>query len=204
MYFLINKQIFEICCMMSKKGFIMKKQPELTSKTRQKFIDTFCTLYTQKPIEKISVGEITQVAGYNRSTFYQYFSDIYAVLEFVENDLMSYLSELLQNRKNPLETNTPEDIYRLFTDKELYIRAILGEYGSIRFLEQIKKKIANTELTQNTLENNAISPYLLEFHISTSISLFHLWLKREKDISSETLFSLIHTLYTEGIYGVKD
>lgn len=73
------------------------------------------------------------MAGYNRSTFYQYFSDIYAVLEYVENDLLSYMSTVLQNRKSFQDINTPEDIYRLFEDKELYIRAVLGEYGNIRF-----------------------------------------------------------------------
>ena len=36
----------------------MKKQPEITDKTRQAFIEVFCELYSQKPIEKISIQEI--------------------------------------------------------------------------------------------------------------------------------------------------
>jgi AcrR family transcriptional regulator len=69
----------------------MKKQPQITEKTRQTFINVFCELYSQKPIEKISVQEITNKAGYNRSTFYQYFTDIYELLDFVENDLLNYI-----------------------------------------------------------------------------------------------------------------
>ena len=137
----------------------MKKQPELTEKTKQKFVDVFCQLYSQTPIEKISIQQIANMAGYNRSTFYQYFSDIYAVLEYVENDLLSYMSTVLQNRKSFQDINTPEDIYRLFEDKELYIRAVLGEYGNIRFLEQLKKKFFSNGFENNATGDTALTPY---------------------------------------------
>lgn len=71
----------------------MKKQPELTEKTKQAFLDAFCDFYEQKPIEKISVQEIADAAGYNRSTFYQYFCDIYELLECVENDVIDYMQK---------------------------------------------------------------------------------------------------------------
>lgn len=69
----------------------MKKQPEITECTRQNLVNAFCDLYKQKPIEKISISEITSSAGYHRSTFYQYFIDIYDVLEYIENNVLSYI-----------------------------------------------------------------------------------------------------------------
>lgn len=45
--------------------------------TRQNLIDSFWLLYCQKNIEKITVKEICEIAGYNRSTFYVYFNDVY-------------------------------------------------------------------------------------------------------------------------------
>ncbi|OAS21194.1 hypothetical protein [Paenibacillus oryzisoli] len=36
----------------------MKKQPQITEQTNQKFVEVFCESYSQKPIEKISVQEI--------------------------------------------------------------------------------------------------------------------------------------------------
>lgn len=114
------------------------------------------------------------------------------------------MSLVLQNRKSFQDINTPEDIYRLFEDKELYIRAVLGEYGNIRFLEQLKKKFFSNGFENNATGDTALTPYLMEFHISTSLSLFHLWLNREKDLPPEQLFSLIHTLYTTGIGGVSE
>lgn len=71
----------------------MKKQPQITEKTKQKFVEVFCELYSQKPIEKISIQEISNKSGYNRSTFYQYFTDIYELLDSVENDLLNEMKK---------------------------------------------------------------------------------------------------------------
>ena len=43
------------------------------------------------------------------------------------------------------------------------------------------------------------TPYLIEFHISTSLSLFRLWQRRNKDLPPEELFDLIESLYSKGI-----
>lgn len=76
----------------------MKKQPQITEKTRQTFVGVFCELYSQKPIEKISVQEIANKSGYNRSTFYQYFTDIYELLDALENDLLNDIKEELAKK----------------------------------------------------------------------------------------------------------
>ena len=47
----------------------MKKQPEVTEATKRKFTDKFCELYEKKPIDRITVREITESLHYNRSTF---------------------------------------------------------------------------------------------------------------------------------------
>ena len=53
----------------------MKKQPERTAATRSAFVDAFISISESRPIEKITIQEIADKAGYNRTTFYQYFED---------------------------------------------------------------------------------------------------------------------------------
>ena len=48
----------------------MNKQPEITAQTKQNFVDAFWELYKKYSIEKITVKQITDKAGYNRATFY--------------------------------------------------------------------------------------------------------------------------------------
>ena len=177
----------------------MKKQPEITQKTRQLFVDVFCELYSQKPIEKISIQEIANKSGYNRSTFYQYFTDIYELLDFVENDLLNDIKEELSNKE--VSAQTIQNTLQCLENSEhiSILKALLGDYGSVHFLERLKKEIPLDKLKFNFCENNSLTPYLTEFYISTSMSLFRLWLKQEKDLSSEELHKLIDNLYTKGI-----
>jgi len=71
----------------------MKKQPEVTALTRKNLIQAFWYLYCQKKVNDISIKEITDKAGYHRSTFYEYFLDINDVLEQVEDELLRELKE---------------------------------------------------------------------------------------------------------------
>jgi AcrR family transcriptional regulator len=179
----------------------MKKQPEITEKTRQAFIDVFCELYCQKPIEKISIQEIANKSGYNRSTFYQYFTDIYEMATYIENDILSYIKNTMQNGDM---ANQPiaDKILFLFEKKGNCLNALLGDYGSIRFLERIKKEIFPYEQEQSFIKDNPLTPYLVEFHLSISFSLFRLWIRRERDLSPDELFDLIQNLYLKGVTSI--
>lgn len=57
----------------------MKKQ----NITKKILTNSLKKLMTQKPLEKISVREITEECGLNRQTFYYHFSDIYNQLEWL-------------------------------------------------------------------------------------------------------------------------
>ena len=177
----------------------MKKQPEITDKTRQKFMDVFCELYSQKPIEQITIQEIAKKSGYNRSTFYQYFSDIYELLDYVETDMLNYIKGEL--KKEEESNDSVQDMLHCF-EKESHIsalNALFGDYGSSRFLERLKKEIPVDKWALNLPDDSAKTPYLIEFYISTALSLFRLWFRRQMDLPRDELFELVHSLYTGGI-----
>lgn len=177
----------------------MKKHPEITDQTRQTFIDVFCELYSEKPIEQITVQEITRKAGYNRSTFYNYFCDVYALREYVENDVLDYISSQLRG----LDTGDAESILRevikLFEEKGDYLDALMGDYGSFCFQEKVKERIPLASGPYMTPPEDPRTPYLMEFNISTIQSLYRLWRKRGRDLPMEDLLNLIYRLYTGGI-----
>lgn len=76
----------------------MKKQPQITEQTRANLIQAFWELYLDRPIEKITVREITERAGYNRATFYLYFRDVYDLFEQLEGEILSQVRALVDNR----------------------------------------------------------------------------------------------------------
>ena len=66
----------------------MNRQTQVTDQTRTNLREAFWELYAEKSIEKITVREITDRAGYNRATFYLYYRDVYDVLEQVEDTVV--------------------------------------------------------------------------------------------------------------------
>jgi AcrR family transcriptional regulator len=66
----------------------MKHNPEITAQTRKNLMDAFWHIYSKEGIEKTSVREIVGKAGYNRCTFYEYFTDVYDVLEQIEASIL--------------------------------------------------------------------------------------------------------------------
>ena len=172
----------------------MNKQPEITEQTRKNIIAVFCRLYEEKPIEKISVKEVIALAGYNRSTFYEYFTDIYALLEFIEDDVIAYIKAGLNNK---IKSQT--DLLTLLAAKEDYLKVLMGTYGCIHFQDRLKSEFMQENEKK---EYDVIHTYLSEFHMTVSLSMYRLWLKQGKDISLEELSGIIHTLYTEGVRGI--
>ena len=51
--------------------------------TKKAIMDSFVKMLSQKSFDKITIKDIIEDCGLNRSTFYYYYEDIYALLEDV-------------------------------------------------------------------------------------------------------------------------
>ena len=85
--------------------------------------ESFKELAKKHPIEKITIKEITDLAGVIRPTFYNHFQDKYELLEWIiTTDLLDPIEPLIQNGM------ISEGLVLLFTniekDSEFYSRAI--------------------------------------------------------------------------------
>ena len=76
----------------------MKRQPQVTEQTRANLMQAFWELYLEKPIEKITIREITDRAGYNRATFYLYYHDVYDLFEQIEEGVLGQIGQLVNDR----------------------------------------------------------------------------------------------------------
>ena len=138
-------------------------------------------MYSKKPIGKITVQEITKKAGYNRCTFYQYFSDIDEILDYIENDVLDYIEKEAPKESITEITVSPvQEFAKFYEEKEVYLAALFGNFGSKRFIERLIEKIPFEWDELVLTKNKSIAPYLIEFHRVTAFSLFQLWQKKKK------------------------
>lgn len=88
--------------------------------TRMVIKNAFITLLKQKPLNKISVKDVCELAEINRATFYKHYSDCFDLMEKIEDALMAELKAVLQNA-------APQDTRQMFTE----IFARIQENGEI-------------------------------------------------------------------------
>lgn len=178
----------------------MKKQPELTKKTRQKIVDAFWNLYAEKSIEKITVKEITQLAGYNRSTFYEYFTDVYDVLEQIEQSLIPSAAEIPPVN---FSMKKGEDIalgtfLQLFEKHDKYYTLLLGDRGDPAFQGKLKRSIKpmifQMVCEQQEVRDPVMLDYALEYMLSAMIGILSYWFQQTQRPASDDLLALIYRL----------
>ena len=181
----------------------MKKHPEVTAQTRQNLMDAFWAIYTVKRIEKITVKEIAAKAGYNRSTFYEYFTDAYNVLDEIESELIPNVDELpaFATASGDSLGAPLADLLELYEKNEKYYSILLGDKGDPAFAAKLKNKIKASliVLLRATPENYVELDYTLEYVISAMVGVMSYWFRCEQNISKERLMGLIASLSKHGM-----
>ena len=180
----------------------IKKQPEITAQTREKLIQAFWSLYCEKKIEHITIKEITDKAGYHRSTFYEYFVDIYDVLNQLEDSLLEHIEMNIINRLDgELSDDLAQKIATIYDEKGEYISVLLGENGDPNFLNKIKG-VMRPALTEafGLSEDEFHTSYLFEFASSGILSVVTHWYKNGKNLPSQELVELVRSMLMGGVF----
>lgn len=75
------------------KGAFMDRRIQ---RTRNSLFSAFIELRAVKPVEKITVKELTEKANISKQTFYLHFQDIYDLSEYLETMLCNLSSAIFQ------------------------------------------------------------------------------------------------------------
>ncbi len=116
-----------------------------SSQTRDDLEQAFWKLYPEKGIEHISIRELTQVAGYNRATFYLHYDDIYDMLARIEDDLLDQLADCIA--AHPIEGGGAKALPLMSAMLDFYHRnkdhlvALLGDKGDTAFARKLKDQM---------------------------------------------------------------
>jgi AcrR family transcriptional regulator len=182
----------------------MNKKEMKTAQTKKKLQQAFLELYSEIDIDKISVRTITDIAGYNRATFYIHYTDVYQLRDMIEETL---LKEFNHNADRILSSINEYDITPLIK----MISSLYQDYGDTlpillthsnsSFAGKVKS-LARTKFLKNC---HGLSPedkiklgYLIEYQLSAVIGLASYW-RNNQDFSFENLLSIIKDVSSKGI-----
>ena len=157
------------------------------TETREMLVDAFFQIYREKPVNKITIREVSERAGFHRVTFYEYFSDIYDLLEQEEEEILALQKEIILE---PFEAGTLsirngtaiKSIQLLFERKGEKIAVLIGENGDAAFRTKIQQRIKWIIIHEIQVKGDLQTEYLAEFISSGLLTAFEKAYREKDDI----------------------
>lgn len=148
----------------------------------------FLALLQEKPIQQITVKELTDKIDINRGTFYFHYQDIYGLLESLESDLLEEFRDVvLTICPSPLIALT--SVYRFLYDNQVFCRILLGPNGDISFVNQMKQVVVEgfqiTVVEKNPQRDFEARAFFDAFIINGFMGIAEIWLRDPKKSPEE-------------------
>ncbi|WP_195999760.1 TetR/AcrR family transcriptional regulator [Clostridium sp. 1001271B_151109_B4] len=182
----------------------MNKQPEVCKQTKANLIEAFWHLYKDNKLYKIKIKDITDKAGYNRSTFYEYFFNIDDLLEYAEEQL---INKMIQQLEEAVENFDSEELIvkaaKVYEYYGYYLSILLGPTGDPAFAEKYKAAVKLLIIKKfNLKEDDFRIDILCEYSFGAILYSITYWYKNGKSFSAEELASLLYTIMKKGMFSV--
>lgn len=175
---------------------------------KAEFLTAFWKLYERNEIEKISIRELCQTAGYNRTTFYVYYDDIYDLLDkAIESIFLPIREEIIRriDFSRALQVSAFGEIFLQALRKEdthielLFKRhhyLLLGEKQKKEWMALLREKYSGREVDFSFLE------YVLEYQLSAVMGVIKYWLQTGKKLSQQELVRRIYRISENGVFSI--
>ena len=176
----------------------MKKHPEITQATKNRITEAFFRVYEDKPINKIRIIDITEAANCNRSTFYEYFKDIYDVLEYLEERI---IQDIIVTAKKYAAQNAGDHLPQMaaiYDRNGKYICRLLGDDGDPKFMTLFKDALYSAFLDKEHIADSMEAKIIYEYSLTGFIMAFCWWYLHQDQCPLESFIKIMHSLIAKG------
>ena len=143
-------------------------------KTKSQLREGLARLMLQKSIKEITVKELVDEVDINRSTFYLHYTDIYQMLQQIEEDALEEITQVMQNYT--IDSNNTEGAFYFIVIEKL----IAGT-----FLSQLPEKFP---------EDDPNLKYAYAFILNGCVGLIRTWLTEPEQKSAEHMAALTYKM----------
>ncbi len=171
-----------------------------TNLTEEAFEEAFWRLYAQKPVSKISVAELSALAGYNRGTFYLHYASLDALLEQLEDQLLTEIRACVDECMTRLGAGEDAEdvmpaVLDFYTNHKTQLSLLLGSNGDPRFVDALKaemKPLWAKYVLKKDGPVTGMAELSLEFTISGVMFMLRKWIDNPNGVSPEELLQIIY------------
>lgn len=187
-----------------------EKNPSVSEQTKLQLAAALKTLMAQKPMDKITIAELTSMCNIRRQSFYYHFEDIYDLLRWmIQNEAISLLKQqegallwkegLLQLFRY-LEENRAVCLCALKSVGRNHLRRFFeADIDAIihRTIEQLGENIG----VRNNWDSFVDVEMLTHFYVVALAGMIESWLLGEIDRTPEQLVQFVDVILNDQLNG---
>ena len=180
-------------------------------KTKRAIRNSFMSLLSDRDITDITVSDIAAAADINRKTFYNYYAGVYALVDEIENELISRLDSVLTEPDFTRNMNRPYMVFEkltgvINTDPEFfgYLLSMKSNTGLTNKLVGLLKSKTKEILKKYLNAEDRKLDLMLDFMVPGMVAVYQQWYSSGRRVSAEVISSDINLLVFEGLRGYLD
>lgn len=180
-------------------------------RTKKLLRDSLFSLLQEKSINEITVTELTDVADINRATFYFYYTDIFDMLDQIQNEAYELFEDVLQGADECAATPEAfvkyvENILNFCKQNSAIARFVITrEYNNNKVLTKIKKLLAkNVPVAKEQYSQDDPRRFILNFALNSLTGTVVDWMDDGMIIPPNVMAEFIADMYINGSLFAKN
>lgn len=185
----------------------MNELDERYTTSEEAIIDSFFILSSEKEFEKITVSDVVKKSGVVRSTFYNHYENVPALLSAAEDKTLEDIFQLM-------ESFHPKDDHQLchsyflaicnYTRENQFLASVLHSPRGDSFLEKammmFHKYVSNiSQSGAMNMRNKQQFSYLIAATIGSTLGVLHKWTAEDCETPAEEIADILTTVFLNGV-----
>lgn len=185
-----------------------KKEDQRARLTQQLLKNALIECMQKERISKISVRELCERAGINRSTFYLHYYDIYDLYNSIKIEVIEDLNRYLKQEDIVNESSSLLQVYiailNYIKKNEELFQILLNDDNGVDFIDDIMKLAQSISMKSNFIFEERTEKYIEIFGIGGYTSVLKKWMNDGMIESPEFLAEFIVHIFYHGYSGLKN
>lgn len=158
----------------------MEKDDRRIRRTKKALYDAMQKLLARKPLNKITINELTNLADIHRGTFYKLYADIFALYDEIEASALDVFDRIFnEDPQMSYETVYLELMDYICENTDLW-KILLGGNASRKTEQKLTELLSEKYLRSWELEDNVKATEEMRlvtlYHVKGSLSVLEGWL----------------------------
>ncbi len=184
------------------------KREDRRVRRSKRLLETGLTeLLEEKPINAITVRELTERVDINRGTFYLYYRDIYDMVEKLEQEyserIMEIFSGFQPTEMERVTNGVITSFFQFIKDNKALCRVLLSEHGDIAFLQRLDTSLraySRGIWVQEKGMSEEEFDYLYSFVTFGALGIVRDWVRADCDTPVERIAALTDRCLRNGAF----